>query len=960
MASKVPDTKDTITFMLDTQQITYTVDMSRDTIQLPVETPKKPFVAPTNIHTIEAFMNRVGYQGVVDKVSAFYKKNLAQPWQTMFKLFNRCLTTRTSGHDQTKINILQLFHVVFNQTHVDYAALLWHEEDYHSIKDDVSLVSVYITGNVLVRGMLILDAFLTAEIREKDVFKEYETVFMKVDVPMNQPQLVVSTQGTHRITPSAHRSPTVSASPPKSKKRKQITGESSLPRKSLKITITQKQLVEMDDDDSEDRIEPESHKDNPEVFDDDDHKEREKQDDEMGSLEEALRHDDAPLEGEKRVKRSKESKRSKSVKGSSSKHLRKDSTTYVSKQQSQKQEWDAWEEDNVIDEDEDSWHKRVYKQNQKKVKKNSEDYYSNHKITEVVRIVTDQPHGLDFMEQNLVMRANDNPDSFSEADFKSCVIWERAHDLELGIECYQMKVNLTAPTLTFPAAPKLNAVVVRKFYKKFYNSLGRVPNRCSSIGKTKGLLSFSRGIDDSRSLLSQLRPDAVTKSLTPSLDGSQRRRFIPTTPSPRSVSNTSSRIWCRKGTVLVNMLLCCEPDTTYGLHPIRCILDESALVVEIDFTWSFGFGSIEPVRPLIPLSSASVEARIFLIIFEFSSFLFVDSAMNMYSAISWMAIFASAAVLVGMTPLELRICLNTSYCLEEQIRCLDCRDQYVVLSGRVDTSYPTGGYGVLVSFGRIRDAFSVCDLRYRFTHSREDDDDEEEDKEEDKDEEEDHPAPADSIEVARLLSIPTLPPSPFSPLSSPLPQILSPPLPISPPPLPASPTHSLGYRASMIRLRAESPSTSYPLPSSTPPSRTLPFLHIPLPTSSPPLILSFTSHREDVPEVTLPPRKRSCIALGLRFKVDESSSAPTARPTGGFRADYGFVFTLDDEIRRDSKRETEIARLRAADRSRQTQLVEALTLLKIMQTQMAALQRQQGLTSGPAHPDVPKEAGSGS
>ncbi|GJS96154.1 hypothetical protein Tco_0803122 [Tanacetum coccineum] len=39
---------------------------------------------------------------------------------------------------------------------------------------------------------------------------------------------------------------------------------------------------------------------------------------------------------------------------------------------------------------------------------------------------------------------------------------------------------------------------------------------------------------------------------------------------------------------------------------------------------------------------------------------------------------------------------NTPYCLEEQIRCLDCRDQYLVLSRRVDTSYPTGGYGVSV------------------------------------------------------------------------------------------------------------------------------------------------------------------------------------------------------------------------------------------------------------------------
>nr|GEX15235.1 hypothetical protein [Tanacetum cinerariifolium] len=38
-------------------------------------------------------------------------------------------------------------------------------------------------------------------------------------------------------------------------------------------------------------------------------------------------------------------------------------------------------------------------------------------------------------------------------------------------------------------------VVVRDLYKKFYNSQGRVPNHCSSsIVKTRGLLSFSRGI----------------------------------------------------------------------------------------------------------------------------------------------------------------------------------------------------------------------------------------------------------------------------------------------------------------------------------------------------------------------------------------------------------------------------------------------------------------------------------
>ncbi|GKB17437.1 hypothetical protein Tco_0851360 [Tanacetum coccineum] len=61
------------------------------------------------------------------------------------------------------------------------------EEDYHSIKDDIPLVSVYTTRDVRVQGMLILDEFLTKEIRATDDFKEYKTVFMNVDVPLNQP-----------------------------------------------------------------------------------------------------------------------------------------------------------------------------------------------------------------------------------------------------------------------------------------------------------------------------------------------------------------------------------------------------------------------------------------------------------------------------------------------------------------------------------------------------------------------------------------------------------------------------------------------------------------------------------------------------------------------------------------------------------------------------------------------------
>ncbi|GJS90879.1 hypothetical protein Tco_0773515 [Tanacetum coccineum] len=174
-------------------------------------------------------------------------------------------------------------------------------------------------------------------------------------------------------------------------------------------------------------------------------------------------------------------------------------------------------------------------------------------------------------------------------------------------------------------------------------------------------------------------------------------------------------------------------------------------------------------------------------------------------------------------------------------------------------------------------------------------------------------------EVARLLAISTPPSSPLSPWSSPLPQIPSPSLPLSPPsPVlspapPPSPIRSLGYRAAMIWMRAEAASTSHSLPLPPPfilsPTRPdAPSLGIPpplpisVPTSSPPLLLPSASRREDRPEVTLPPRKRLGIALGPGYEVGESSSA-AARPAGGLRADYGFVATMDREIRCDPERE---------------------------------------------------------
>ncbi|GKE39480.1 hypothetical protein Tco_1462885, partial [Tanacetum coccineum] len=110
------------------------------------------------------------------------------------------------------------------------------------------------------------------------------------------------------------------------------------------------------------------------------------------------------------------------------------------------------------------------------------------------------------------------------------------------------------------------------------------------------------------------------------------------------------------------------------------------------------------------------------------------------------------------------------------------------------------------------------------------------------------PLPSEE-EVERLLALPIPPPSPLTPLSSLLPQIPSPPLP--------------------------------PPPSS---------LHLP---------------PSDTPEAELPPSNRLCLtAPAPRYEVGESSTiAP--RPTGGHGVDYGFIDTMDTEVRRQRAEEVD-------------------------------------------------------
>ncbi|GJX62890.1 hypothetical protein Tco_0295790 [Tanacetum coccineum] len=130
--------------------------------------------------------------------------------------------------------------------------------------------------------------------------------------------------------------------------------------------------------------------------------------------------------------------------------------------------------------------KIFYIKKQKEPRKLKEEVYSNSKIIQVIKTYWELGHEHKFIIEIVTRRANDCIVSITEPDCKnlnkndiediylliingkvpdyakigllwpllvftrSSVIWERVHDFQLGIESYQQKVNLAAPTISFP------------------------------------------------------------------------------------------------------------------------------------------------------------------------------------------------------------------------------------------------------------------------------------------------------------------------------------------------------------------------------------------------------------------------------------------------------------------------------------------------------------------------------
>ncbi|GJT75643.1 hypothetical protein Tco_1042368 [Tanacetum coccineum] len=210
-------------FMLDKKELTLTLDDFRTIFHLPQATDNNhnSFVPPPSFSDMVPFYKQVlGFTMELKTSSSFKTTGLLQPWQTLCKIFSKCLTTRVTGWDQPPLQIMQMMYCFVNNIHVDYAELLW-EGLYYSLHHPTSSIPYPRFTKIIVSHYMTIFPDISRRARDKyhnlqddDIMKNifnsrrhkdkmYAEVF-GIDVPLTQSQPTESTQGTHR-TPSAPR-----------------------------------------------------------------------------------------------------------------------------------------------------------------------------------------------------------------------------------------------------------------------------------------------------------------------------------------------------------------------------------------------------------------------------------------------------------------------------------------------------------------------------------------------------------------------------------------------------------------------------------------------------------------------------------------------------------------------------------------------------------------------------------
>ncbi|GJS88071.1 hypothetical protein Tco_0770707 [Tanacetum coccineum] len=100
--------------MLDKKELSLTLDDFRTILHLPQVTDNNydSFMPPPSfLDMVPFYKNELGFTMELKTSSSFKTTGLLQLWQTLCKIFSKCLTTRVTGWDQPPLQIMQMMKI---------------------------------------------------------------------------------------------------------------------------------------------------------------------------------------------------------------------------------------------------------------------------------------------------------------------------------------------------------------------------------------------------------------------------------------------------------------------------------------------------------------------------------------------------------------------------------------------------------------------------------------------------------------------------------------------------------------------------------------------------------------------------------------------------------------------------------------------------------------------------------
>ncbi|GKA58205.1 hypothetical protein Tco_0757393 [Tanacetum coccineum] len=208
-------------FMLDKKELSLTLDDFRTIFHLPQANANNhdSFVpSPSVLNMVPFYKQQLGFTMELKTSSSFKTTGLLQPWQTLCKIFSKCLTTHYAEllweglyyslhHPTSSIPYPRFTKIIISHYMTCFLDISRRARDmYQKLQDDDIMKNIFNPGRHKEKfGMQIPDWMITKEMKHMEHYRMYAKVF-GLDVPLTQSQPTDFTQGTHR-TPSAPRSP---------------------------------------------------------------------------------------------------------------------------------------------------------------------------------------------------------------------------------------------------------------------------------------------------------------------------------------------------------------------------------------------------------------------------------------------------------------------------------------------------------------------------------------------------------------------------------------------------------------------------------------------------------------------------------------------------------------------------------------------------------------------------------